>query len=199
MTIPEAVLEFWFADAGTGVEAVAERSQLWFTGGTSFDDSVREHFEDLPPRALAGELDAWQAEPRTSLALVIALDQFPRNLYRGSARAFAFDSRACEVAEAALERGFDQEIGPLEATFLYLPFEHAENAAAQERCVSIFRTLVQRAPAELRPQFESFVSYAIRHQQVIDRFGRFPHRNAILGRPSTREEQAFLDAGGDTF
>jgi uncharacterized protein (DUF924 family) len=199
MNTPGAVLEFWFGKDITSADELAARSQLWFVGGDSFDESVRERFEDLPQRALAGGLAGWRGHARTSLALVLVLDQFPRNLHRGEALAFAFDSLAYEVAVGAIEQGFDAELAPLEATFLYLPFEHAEDRGAQERCVSLFRALVARAPAELRSQFESYLSYALRHQEVIDRFGRFPHRNTTLGRESTPEEQVYLESGGDTF
>jgi uncharacterized protein (DUF924 family) len=133
------------------------------------------------------------------LALVLVLDQFPRNLYRGNAQSFAYDSLAKEVAVAALGSRYDSELAPLEATFLYLPLEHCEEMEAQERCVSLFGKLVDRAPVDQRSQLESALSYAIRHREVIRRFGRFPHRNGILGRPSTAEELSYLASGGDTF
>lgn len=196
---PESVLAFWFGDGLESAEALAERAGVWFAGDPSFDESIRERFESLPERALRGELDAWSRAPRSCLALVLVLDQFPRNLHRGTARSFACDPRAYGVALEALERGFDRELAPLEASFLYLPLEHAEDAEAQERCVSLFRELLERAPPELAPRFDAFLSYALRHQEVIRRFGRFPHRNAILDRPSTSEERAYLEAGGDTF
>jgi uncharacterized protein (DUF924 family) len=160
---------------------------------------VGGRFGELPERALAGELDAWNAQPRSALARVLVLDQFPRNLYRGTAQCFQYDPRACEVAVMALERGYDSELTPLEATFLYLPLEHAEDISTQDRCVSLFRRLLDRAAVGLRPQFENFLAFAIRHREVIDRFGRFPHRNAALGRPTTNNERSFLESGGDTF
>ncbi len=196
---PESVIDFWFGDDLDSPDAVAERCRLWFEGDPSFDELVRERFEDLPSQALQGQLDSWRLGVRSNLALVLVLDQFPRNLYRDSAQCFAYDPLAYEVAVAAIEHGFDNELAPLEATFLYLPLEHAEDVDAQARCVSLFRSLLHRAPVALRPQFESFLSYAIRHREVIGRFGRFPHRNAVLGRPSTGEERAYLESGGEAF
>jgi uncharacterized protein (DUF924 family) len=199
ITTPESLLSFWFGDELDSPEAVAERTQLWFAGDASFDGRVRERFADLPALAAAGRLDTWRKEARSSLALVLALDQLPRNLYRDGAQCFAYDSLAYELALAAIERGFDCELTALEASFLYLPLEHAEDPEAQERCVSLFRSLQDRAPPALRSHFESFLGYAIRHRDVIRRFGRFPHRNAVLGRASTEAEREYLESGGETF
>jgi len=131
--------------------------------------------------------------------LVLILDQFPRNLYRGSRRSYEFDSKACEIALRSIEAGFDQRLHPLEASFLYLPLEHSEDLLLQERSVQLFQKLIPRAPVALRPTFERFTEFAIRHREVIRRFGRFPHRNAVLGRRSSREELAYLESGGETF
>lgn len=196
---PESVLGFWFGDDLDSPEAAAARRLLWFGGDPSFDDRIRERFAGLPSRALRGGLDSWRQGARSSLALVLVLDQLPRNLYRGTAQAFAYDLLARQVAEAALESGFDTELAALEATFLYLPLEHSEDLESQERCVSLFRSLLERAPVDQRSQFELSLSYAVRHREVIRRFGRFPHRNAILGRPSTSDELSYLHSGGETF
>lgn len=196
---PEPLLAFWFGDDLDAPERVDARVRVWFGGGRDFDARVRARFERLPERAARGELDAWREGARPALALVLALDQLPRNLHRGGARAFAFDPLAREAAEQALGRGFDAELHPVEASFLYLPLEHAEDPEAQERSVALFRALQERAPAALRPQIETFLGFAERHREVIRRFGRFPHRNLLLGRPSTAEELAYLRAGGETF
>ena len=196
---PESVLAFWFGDDLESSDAIAARSSLWFGGGASFDECIRKRFEGLAARALEGELDAWREQAYPCLALALVLDQFPRNLYRGRAESFAYDSLACAVCRAAVEQGFDDQLAPIEAFFLYVPFEHAEDMDSQARSVSLIRGLCERASADLRPRFESFLSYAIRHRDVIERFGRFPHRNAILGRASTREELAYLESGGETF
>jgi uncharacterized protein (DUF924 family) len=196
---PGDILGFWFGEDLESPGAVAARVSLWFDSDQATDDLVRERFDGLPPIAERGELDSWLCEARTTLALVLVLDQFPRNLYRGTAQSFAFDSAAHKVAMTALERGFDAELRPLEAVFLYLPFEHTEDLESQELSVSLFRGLVDRVPPEVRRRFESFYAYAVKHRDVIERFGRFPHRNGILGRQSTSEETTFLESGGESF
>lgn len=195
----EALLDCWFGDDIESPEAVAKRNLLWFRGGAEFDALLCERFAELPARAVQGELDSWRDATRTNLALVLVLDQLPRNLYRGMARCFEFDALAREVAEAALARGDDRALAPLEAVFLYLPFEHAEDLDAQERCVALFASLQERVPATLRPQFETSIAYANQHREVIRRFGRFPHRNSCLGRASTDAERAYLASGGETW
>jgi len=173
---PEDVLAFWRA-------AGAEK---WFKKDTAFDDAVRARFLPTYEAAAAGALDAWGKTPAGALALVIVLDQFPRNMFRGDRRTYAADPKAKAVAADAIARGFDQLFPIPERTFFYLPFEHAEDMADQQRCVSLFRAT---GDADL-------LKWAELHADIIRRFGRFPHRNAALGRATTPEEQAFLDAGG---
>jgi steroid delta-isomerase-like uncharacterized protein len=196
---PETLLGFWFGASLDEPAAVAERVRLWFEGGPAVDRELRERFADLPERAASGALDAWAAAPRSALARVIALDQLPRNLYRGTARAFAYDGLALEAAEQAIAAGFDRALHPLEAGFLYLPFEHAEREGAQQRAVALFEALEARAAPALRGVLAEWTDFARRHRTVIERFGRFPHRNAALGRAPTAAERAWLTAGGDTF
>lgn len=198
-TTADALLDCWFGDDLTTPESVARRNLLWFRGDAGFDEQLRGRFADLPPRAQRGELDDWRTSPRSNLALVLTLDQLPRNLYRGTARCFEFDALAREIADAALARGDDRMLAPVEAIFLYLPFEHAEDSIAQDHSVALFEALVARAPGALRPQFESSLAYAEQHREVIRRFGRFPHRNACLGRESTDAERAYFDSGGETW
>jgi uncharacterized protein (DUF924 family) len=195
----DEILAFWFGDACRSPEAHEARAKLWFIQNADFDHEIAARFGDLPERAASGELDPWAGTPRGALALVLVLDQFPRNLYRGSGRAFAFDEKARTVADSALDAGFDQALHPVEARFLYLPFEHAEDLALQDRCVDLMETLVGRAPAGMAAAFELSADFARRHRVVIRRFGRFPHRNAVLGRPSTPEEEAYLRSGGEVF
>jgi uncharacterized protein (DUF924 family) len=199
ITIFEEILDFWFGDSLDSLDAIAGRKGLWFVQSDAFDRSIEVRFGSLPDRALRGEFDGWSREPRPALALVLVLDQFPRNLYRGNPRSFESDSKACEIALIAIKAGFDRKLHPLEASFLYLPLEHSEELHRQDRSVMLFENLVSRAPADLRPMFDQFVAYAIRHREVIRQFGRFPHRNAILGRRSTREELAYLQSGGERF
>ena len=173
---PESVLSFWR-------EAGPDR---WFKKDTAFDDDIRRRFVETYEAAAASQLAGWEDTPAGALALTIVLDQLPRNMFRGSARAFAADPLARAVADRALKRGFDNQVDAAERQFFYLPFEHAEALPDQERCCALFRA---NGDADL-------LKWAEAHADIIRRFGRFPHRNAVLGRASTPEELAFLDAGG---
>jgi uncharacterized protein (DUF924 family) len=172
---PEDILAFWR-------EAGPDR---WFKRDAAFDQSIRTRFLATYEAAARGELDGWEASAEGALALVIVLDQFPRNMFRGEARAFATDERARRTANLALKRGYDLDVSAQERGFLFLPFMHSESLADQNRCVELYRA------AE-----DANLKYAIEHRDIIRRFGRFPHRNAILGRASTAEEQTFLEGGG---
>ncbi|MGE5539440.1 MAG: DUF924 family protein [Gemmatimonas sp.] len=184
---PTDVLAFWFGDVAG--DDFRSRKPLWFEPDAAFDAEVRNRFEDVHFAAARGELSSWRADPRGALALVIVLDQFPRNMYRGTARAFATDPQALAVAREAIDRGFDRQLAPVLRLFLYLPFEHSESLADQDRSVALFAEL---GDAET-------LDYARRHREIIARFGRFPHRNAVLGRASTAEEVAFLKEPGSSF
>jgi uncharacterized protein (DUF924 family) len=196
---PDEILDFWFGDALASPEQLDTRSELWFSQNDEFDRQVRRRFGSLPEQAMRAELNAWRGEASSALALVLVVDQFPRNLYRRSARAFEFDPLAREVALESIAGGFDEVLHPLQASFLYLPLEHAEDIGLQERSVQLFEGLAARAPVALRPRFERFSDYARRHRDVIRLFGRFPHRNELLDRQPTPAEIAYLEAGGDTF
>ena len=196
---PEAILNFWFGDSLSSLGTVAARVQLWFAVNAEFDREIKDRFAPLPERALRGEFDTWSHRSESALALILVLDQFPRNLFRGSAQAFTFDSKALEIATIAVDAGFDEELVPLQASFLYLPFEHSEEPTDQDRSIELFEHLVKRAPPELAPTFRQFADYGRRHRDVVQRFGRFPHRNGVLGRESTPDELAYLESGGETF
>lgn len=175
LTTPAEVVKFWRA-AGP---------ELWFAKNAPFDAEFTASCNLLYTAAAEGELDAWNATPEGAIALVILLDQFPRNAFRDTPRMFASDAKAVEVANAALAAGHDQAVEPELRTFFYLPYEHAEDLALQERAVALFE-----------PLGGEVLRYAEVHRDIIRRFGRFPHRNAILERKTTPEEQAFLDEGG---
>ncbi len=196
---PNKILNFWFADALHFPEAAAARFGVWFGQDDQFDQQIREQFGDLPERAARQEFEAWRNDPQSCLALVLVLDQFPRNIFRGSARTSAFDGQARKVALAAIASGFDERLHPLEAAFLYLPLQHAEDLDLQNRSVQLYDALCERAPTCLKILCRRCAEYARRHREVIRRFGRFPHRNALLGRESSQEESAYLAAGGETF
>lgn len=192
----EELLAFWFGPLDADGIADATHQARWFGGDPAFDEELRERFGALHDEARAGRLDRWAETPRGRLALVLLLDQLSRNLHRGTADAFACDAHALELARGALARGEDEELALSERAFLYLPFEHAEDPAAQAVAVERFRALAAAAPPHAREQFENYVQYAIRHRDVIERFGRFPHRNAILGRPTTEAEREHLEREG---
>ncbi len=190
-----SLLAFWFDDAHASPAAARRRVALWFGHFPDFDAALRERFGDWPERALRGEFAHWRETTRGTLALLIALDQLPRNLYRGSARAYAYDAAALTLALAAEERDLARELHPVEIPFCYLPFEHAEELAMQQRCVAAYERELARAPAEYVWLFRDCLREAHAHREPIARFGRFPHRNAILGRRSTPAELEYLAAG----
>lgn len=164
----------------------AAGSERWFEKDAAFDAEIRRRFLATHEAAARGELTDWEATPAGALALILTLDQFPRNMFRGEARSLATDAQARAAARAALARSFDRQAPADLRTFFYLPLMHAENLADQERCVALYRALGD----------EDSLKHAMQHADIIRRFGRFPHRNAVLGRRTTPEEQAFLDAGG---
>jgi len=188
---PDAVLDFWFGTPPDGV--TPERRKLWFGKNPETDDLIRLRFANVHEQARRGALQGWLSEPRSCLAFVIVTDQFPRNLFRDTPDAFATDALALAAARHALALGFDQHLEPVERAFLYLPFEHSENAADQLQAVALFESLRHG------PGMQGFYDYALAHQRVIARFGRFPHRNAMLGRASTPEEMRFLSEPGSRF
>lgn len=177
----EALVRFW-REAGPG---------RWFARDGAFDAALGARFGALQRAAVDGGFARWEATARDALALVLLLDQLPRNLHRGSAAAFAGDARARAVADRALARGFDREVEPDLAVFFYMPFEHAEGAADQARAVALFER-----HAAAHGDGRRHLRYARLHAVLIARFGRFPHRNAALGRESTPEEVAYLAGGG---
>jgi uncharacterized protein (DUF924 family) len=189
---PAAVLAFWFGELDADGLPSSAAAARWFVGGDAFDEEIRERFGGLVEEALAGGLEAWADVPRELLALVIVLDQFPRNLFRGDARAFSGDARALALSRDAVDAGWARRLLPGERVILYLPFEHAETLGEQERCCALYRDLLDDGPASGRLRFAGSLEYAERHLATIRRFGRFPARNEALGRRSTPAELAFL-------
>jgi uncharacterized protein (DUF924 family) len=190
---------FWFANVLQEPARTTEIVTRWFNGGAEFDAEIGSRFGDLPTAALRGALDHWCDTPRGWLCLLLVLDQLPRNLYRDDAAAFSGDATALKWAEQGLASGWDRELHPLERLFVYLPLEHSEDLARQQRCVELTRALAESVQAEVRATFDSFVLFAERHHDVVARFGRFPHRNAALGRQSTEDELHFLAQSGRGF
>jgi len=196
---PESVLAFWFGAPGSAAEVAGRQSKLWFGKSPANDQAVIERFATTLTAATAGQLDHWAHTPRGRLALVIVLDQFPHHVHRDQPQAFATDPQSLALSIAALESGEDRELAPIERVFLYLPLEHAESLDLQERSVSLYEQLAHEAAADERALFDGFLDYARKHRDVVVRFGRFPHRNEILGRPSTPDELEFLKQPGSRF
>ena len=188
-TAARDVLTFWFGAADVYGRSRAE----WFRKDPAFDSEIRERFLTLLDSAARGELRDWESSPRGCLALLILLDQFPRNLFRGEARAFATDPEARRICRHLLERGFDKEFLPVERMFVYLPLEHSESLADQDEC---HRLMLELKPF---PETANLHEWADKHRVIIRRFGRFPHRNAAMGRESTAEEVEFLKTPGSSF
>ncbi len=191
----DAVLEFWFGTLHQGFADDATRRR-WFAADDTFDAEIRARFAELPEAAAQGRLDDWKSSPQGSLAFILVTDQFTRNIYRGTARAFGFDNLALATAAAAIRAGHDRQLGYDERCFVYLPFEHSEDLIDQHTSVGLFTRLRDDTPAGKRHITGDTLRFAHQHRDIIERFGRFPHRNAVLGRTSTEEEAEFARGGG---
>lgn len=194
-----SVQRFWFGEGLDDAATAQRQSALWWSKNDAIDREIKSRFEPLVLAASRRELDAWAATPGGLLSLILLTDQFPRNMYRGLVNAFSFDSIAREWCRRGLAEQADQALRPIERVFLYLPLEHSESIEDQQESVRLFRALLAVAPSVQTDLFEGFLKFALRHRGVIERFGRFPHRNAILARVSTAEELAFLEQPGSSF
>ncbi|MEB3830474.1 DUF924 family protein [Phormidium sp. CCY1219] len=191
MSRVEKILEFWFGKPED--PEYGKSRKIWFTKDAEFDETVRSHFLADYEMAAQGLLEGWKDAPESCLALILLLDQFPRNLFRATPQAFATDPQALAAAQHAIERGYDKQMLPVKRWFFYLPFEHSENLEHQHQAIALFCQLSDD------PESASAIDYAERHRAIIERFGRFPHRNAILRRKSTPEEREFLQQPGSGF
>jgi uncharacterized protein (DUF924 family) len=197
---PATVLYFWFAFAAERPALVAERQRLWFRKDFDTDKAIAHRFSDLLARLSSGEAYRWAARgPRERLAAVVALDQFSRNIFRDTPASFENDALALELAKTGIARGEDRMLAPIERWFLYMPLEHSESATDQRRSLEKFNELVASVPTDQRAAYAPALDFARRHAAVIRRFGRFPHRNRILGRTTTTAERAFLAKPGSRF
>lgn len=195
----ERLLGFWFGPLGADGFPRRSRTRMWFRAGAALDVEITRRFGTGLRRAAAGELDGWLTSPRSSLALVILLDQFPRNIHRGTPAAFARDAQALAACRQALERRHDRSLAAAERLFLYMPLQHAEEAAAQDVSVRLCQAVWDSATGAARRKAQGFLDSAREHRAIIRRFGRFPHRNRILGRRSSPAEEAFLARHGRNF
>jgi len=192
----EKILEFWFGADDAPNDVRDQLAARWFVRDDGFDGEIRARFSNLIDAAISGELDSWTRSPRSWLALLLLLDQFPRNIYRESSLAFCGDYKAQRTAVAGISRGDDRELPIRYRVFAYLPLEHAEDLLLQRRSVALIEALAEDPDAKPAAVYAQYLDYAKRHCEVIARFGRFPHRNDVLGRISTPGEHAYLNAGG---
>ena len=199
-----SVRDFWFGRAALTTAALKHRMLFWFGGadselGRRRDQHIRVRFAELLERAAGGNLSGWADGPRRRLSLIIVLDQFPRNMFRGSPRAFAYDEQALALTLSGMQSAADAALNVFERIFFYMPMQHAENREVQDESVAAYRRLRAEVPEELRDFFGSALRSAENHRSLIERFGRFPHRNRILGRADTPEEEQWLHKGGERF
>jgi uncharacterized protein (DUF924 family) len=200
MTAPwQPLLEWWFGTFESPNEIAADKGKLWFGKRDSQDLEAQTRFGDWVEQALAGGLTEWAQRPEGWLALVLLLDQLPRMIFRDTPKSFSGDLRAQALVAQGIAADFDRQLRPIQRVFIYLVFEHCENLAVQNEAVSRYIELVAQQPEAERALFTDYLNYAEKHQQVIARFGRFPHRNAVLERESTAEELAFLSGPGSRF
>lgn len=195
----QELLKWWFGPGDKACDIVRDRHRLWFGYRPEQDDEARQRFGCLCDEALHHGLEDWSSSDQGWLALILLLDQLPRMIYRGTPRAFAGDERAQQLVYAGMERGRDQALPPVQRVFIYIVLEHAEQMADQDLAVAQFTALRDLADEQDRPAFDDFLIYAERHRDVIRRFGRFPHRNAILGRLSSEAERGYLARPGTGF
>lgn len=196
---PDSIYAFWFGAEADDALVAQQKNRLWWSKNTGTDLTIAKRFSSCTAAAGRGQLDSWSATQQGWLVLILLLDQFPRNMYRGLPKSFSFDACALRWSLQGLDEGIDQQLRPIERVFFYLPLEHAESLAHQERAVQLFEQLHAEVPLQHKDVFAGFLQFAMRHRDIIARFGRFPHRNAILERACTDEERAFLKTPGSSF
>ena len=194
-TGPQDVIDFWIGDADVDPAAAKAHSKLWYRSDASVDRDIKKRFGTAMKRAAAGELEQWEESADGALALVILLDQFSRNCFRGTARAFANDAQALAIAKRAIEAGHDQNLSIVGRAFLYHPFHHSESLTEHNRHIELSEALVASAPPQWQEFASGHASYAHEHREVVARFGRFPHRNKALNRASSAAETEYLKGG----
>jgi uncharacterized protein (DUF924 family) len=196
---PEDVHRFWFAETIHDPQAANARNALWFGSSSEFDEQVRQLFVPTIQAAARGECVAWENAPRSCVSLVIVLDQFPRNAYRNTAAAFEYDHLALTVTRRAVAAGYLGLLSVVESAFLLMPYQHVEDATLQREGVRLLERMCAETPPEWRAFAENSLQFARRHLEIIERFGRFPHRNPVLGRRPTSAEREYLESKPDTF
>jgi uncharacterized protein (DUF924 family) len=195
----EDILDFWFGEPNELGCSSPEHRKRWWTKSDAFDESIKSQFLNDYEAIVAGDREAWRNTARGALAYIIVLDQFSRNMFRGTLKMFAADELAREACWEGLDAGFDAELSFDERVFFYLPLEHSEEIADHRQCIDLFNALLDRSPEPLEADAKNYLDYAEQHKAIIDQFGRYPHRNETLGRPSTPEEAEFLEEPGSSF
>jgi len=196
-----SIRDFWFGKLPLSPEALNRRMRFWFgsEGSAERDAQIRARFGALLARAAGGELAAWADGPRRRLSLIVLLDQFPRHIFRGTTRAFEHDAQALGLTLSGMQSAADAALDVVERIFFYMPLQHAEVSDVQDESVAAYRRLLAEAPRELRAVFEGALRSAENHRAIVEKFGRFPHRNRVLERPSSEAEVAWLRRGGESF
>ena len=196
----DEVLDFWFGDSIHSTDEFTRRLEIWFTAADEFDEEIKNRFEPCIEQAVQRSKECLRSDPREMLTLIILLDQFPRNIYRGTPKAFAYDSYALELTRKLIETGLDESFAFVERLFIYMPLQHSEEVEVQQLSVETFQKLIDATDNEVHAQSaEDSLKYSELHKEIIDQFGRFPHRNEILGRISTQAELDYLAAGAENF
>ena len=199
MTRLDEVRQFWFEDACVSPASPPRHQTRWFTPDAAIDNAVGSRFHTLPDQVMSDALPHDPEDPRDLLALILILDQFPRQMFRNTPRAFAYDSKALAISRTMVEKALFKSLHPVEQTFVFLPLEHSEKLSDQSQSLQLHKNLTAQCAAPYRPFIENALDYARRHHAIIECFGRFPHRNSILNRSATKDEEEFLAGGGDTF
>ncbi len=199
METTDSILEFWFGDATSNQEVNDRKKALWWSKNDQTDREITERFESITNAVYRGEMSQMQRSARGLLASIICLDQFPRNMYRGTAESFSFDQTALRLAIEMVDKSWDQTLLPVYRVFAWLPFEHSEDIAMQHKSLMLYDNLRNSVEPDEREMFDGYYQFAYRHFEIIERFGRYPHRNQILARESTAEELAFLSQPGSSF
>ncbi len=194
----EQILHFWFGEMKDGL-TLEDRNEFWFMPNPEVDKMIRDRFEELVIKAGRGQLKEWENIPRGTLALIILLDQFTRNIYRGNKKAFQYDAEALRLCKQGIEKGLDSKLEVIEKCFYYLPLEHSENMDDQNKCVKLFEDLLVTVDRNKISTVKNSLDYAVLHRNIIEKFGRFPHRNKVLNRQFTQEELDFLSKQGNKF
>jgi uncharacterized protein (DUF924 family) len=197
--IAKNVLDYWFGSRPINPSAASARGNFWFGADKDADYDIERRFGKLVSAARAGSLDSWRTDPENCLALIILLDQFPRNLYRGQAGAFASDEQALKLSRDMVKRGLLAQLDYPERAFALMPFQHVESKQGQRESVELFQEQADSAPEDWKKIMQGYADFADQHCQIVERFGRFPHRNVVLGRENSVEEAEYLSDGGSRF